>query len=758
MRTTDRYVYKLVATWRENGADMEEVYEVHPMISKMEVKHTRPSDEMHYEEQFDSDFVLNGDECRYVTDRNVSTRFVLRVIETEHRREVSRCNFRKSDCEIDLNHKEVRVNPKSDNPYELLKGRLDEEVDIKPLRPEMKTLSYKIRPSVQFYMIGSSYALTTSASGTSQVEVRIEGLTDGQLTGCGFIRSNYYFDANVNVSGSSHISGSYNVSQNVGSTSANRISLDGGGMRLEMYVVQSGSDQYIGYRLMYGNMQLQTYTPDSTLWENRFGVLGYSFTFQPFMYAGEEVTARVSSLSCRSIYARVLVANAPDATGRTNLEMVDNVIDSGVYKFAYGLHIAGSNVVLSTSGTTKITEYGRMNSTQYYEKPAGLDGYEPVGQDAWFGNQSVWVDSMGIINSILSNTYYRDRTMTLGDWYSFGSVLKVVLSYLDERIDFDETTEYSRFLFGLTNPIVGESEGMLLQGRLYMLQKSNLLTLDYDVASNNNKVTLRKMLQFLKYALNCYWSFQQYVDDNGKTRYKFKVEHVYYFMNGGTYTTEDDPRAIIDLTKMRDEMNGRKLSMNTNRWSYDIGSGMGTSTKIQYHWMDRESAAFDGYDLEVPEDSRVLTNDVVEDRTIDWFSSDIDYLLSNSEDCSKEGYLIVWTESNASDVVPIDNDRGSVTYRMQNYRLAISWLMQHILLYNIGSKYVKINNKSANTRIMGVKSMRRAEVQFMPLRGMIVKPDEYKVRTEVGDGVINSMTTDLTSGLVSAELLYELED
>ena len=737
MRTKDRYRFELKAEWIESGEELKDTKDVNPILSKMEVKYSRPSDEMYYEKAFDSDFRLIGSDFDWVMDKGVSTRFTLIVMSKQHNLEIARCNFRKSDCDVDVNHREVHIRPKADNPYELLKGKLDEEIDIKPLRPRMSEISFMARPSLQVYVLGSSYLTTTSYSGTSQQVITNPVTSEATMIANRFYKSPSMFYARVTSDGDM-LSGDI-------SNFTNGYTLSGNRTPVSLQLDESAAG-YVKYSLYIDGVLMSTQEPRSTLWDNVHNITNYNLTFT-FTYLGRQTTVWVSDLTCRYVYGRLVYRSA----NGSNLLPEGSAFPIGSYHSGVGVILGGSSMIMSSAKTSSVTEYGRYNANQYYTKP-NVQNIEPIGQDMWMGAPSLWCNTLSVLDGY--NGQYQSQ-VELRDWYSFGSALKAVLQKLDDRIDFEETEEYSKFLFAEDNPVLSTSGLRFRQGRLYMLQKSNLLSLDYDVSSNNNKITLRKMLQFLKYALNCYWNFQSYIAGNGDTRYKFNVEHVYYYMNGGAYSASEDGRAVIDLTMMKDAANGVLLSKNTNRWSYNVGSGNGTATKIQYHWMDKESPAFDGYDMDVPEESRILSDDTLEERTIDWFSSDIDYLLANADECSKDGFLVVWTGSNSNNEVPIDSTPNSVTLNMQNYRLAIAWLQQHILLYNIGSKYVKINNKSLNNAIRGVKPMRKANVKFMPI--IEVTPD-CKVKTEAGEGVIDSMTIDMTCGLVSADLLYELED
>lgn len=759
--TKNRYRYLLLATWFVKNdmnelVPVNELYEVHPAYSKMVVNYEKPSAEMYFEQKMDMNIRLIGDESEIVSGKPSATKFTFVVQEREHQREVARCEFRKTDCEIDMNHREVTVKPKGENPYDLLNGHLDDEIDIKPLLPDMETLQFNVRPVMQVYAIGSEYVSTVTVHSISQRELKSNEFTEGDLLRYGFTLKGAMFYANVHfkqeITSLDATVDMHRVSDNGVDEIVMKDNDDLYMMKLVAHEVDGEVEDYLGYKFYMKNragqwIEFMSYYPDATHWRNRYTINNYRFTHT---VGTKEIG--VSSLSCRHVYHRLLT----NARG-TNIAN-DDPFGVGVYKYSAVVNDVDISdyMALSTEKTTTTTEYGKYDATHYYAKPDIGDGYKPIGNDVWNGAPSMWLDIKRYYNACMATRGGLTKEMELRDWYTFGSALRVVLHSLDDRIDFEETEEYSQFLFGASNPIFRQG-----QGRLYILQKSNLLKLSYDVSAASAKVTLRRMLQFMKYALNCYWHFEKY-EVGGQTRYRFKVEHVKYYMNGGGYDAGYDTREVIDLNALYDTENKKPMAWRTNKWRYDVGSGNGTATRIQYHWMDKESEVFDGL-VDVPSEYRVLTDDVTEERTIEWFSSDIDYLLANADECSKDGFFVVWTAADGlgtggGTMVPIDTDQSSVTYNVNNYRLAITWLLQHVLLYNIGSKYVKINNKSFNHEVRGVKSMRRSSVEFMPKAGMTIDPTMVKIATEIGEGVIDKMSVDLTSGMVKAELLYELDD
>lgn len=84
----------------------------------------------------------------------------------------------------------------------------------------------------------------------------------------------------------------------------------------------------------------------------------------------------------------------------------------------------------------------------------------------------------------------------------------------------------------------------------------------------------------LRDCFKCYW----FIEDG-----KFKIEHIQYFRNGGSYSG-----GVVlshDLTKELNLRNGKPWAFNTSEYSFDK---VDLPERYQFKWMDDVTAAFEG--------------------------------------------------------------------------------------------------------------------------------------------------------------------
>jgi len=101
------------------------------------------------------------------------------------------------------------------------------------------------------------------------------------------------------------------------------------------------------------------------------------------------------------------------------------------------------------------------------------------------------------------------------------SAISKLLTQIAPSISHEPTEEYSKFLYGTLNPI---TNGKFW---LFISQKSNILSGNYDNPAQKAPITLKDLTNMLRDCFRCFW----YIENN-----KFKIEHITFFMNGGSYT------------------------------------------------------------------------------------------------------------------------------------------------------------------------------------------------------------------------------
>ena len=406
------------------------------------------------------------------------------------------------------------------------------------------------------------------------------------------------------------------------------------------------------------------------------------------------------------------------------------------------------HIAVSTQVSDVDKGYGRVEGTPYYyDMPDNTQKWVPVRKDSWIGGVSMWVGNLYVSRETIVNF---SEYKYVEDFYLLGDAIKALVNEIDSSITFDTDETHSQFLFARTNPVSGQT-----QGGLYVSQKSNILKLDYDYPAWLAPIKWSQIETFLKNALGCYY----HIDENNHLH----IEHITYYENGGSYYTND--RTLLDVTALIDVANRQPVAGKTNQWTWDKdGNGLYSSAnRYEYSWMDTQSEIFDGATIVIPDEYNLFTEDKLEDRQIDWFSSDIDFLTSVPSECSSDGFAVVMEDvTNVGSVIS-----GNPNYGGQNYELSLEYLQPKYLIQGIYAEMVRIGNTNYPNTFMA--RMRTAEVEFtMPAEDWEtnpvthethdtwVSPDEI-IKTDVGEGLIDSLEVDLHSGKWKATIRYENE-
>ena len=129
----------------------------------------------------------------------------------------------------------------------------------------------------------------------------------------------------------------------------------------------------------------------------------------------------------------------------------------------------------------------------------------------------------------------------------------------------------------------------------------------------------------LRDCFRCYW----FIDEQNR----FRIEHISYFMRGGTYTGQ--PVVGMDLTKQVPH-NGKPWAYASNQYEFDKPE---MAARYQFGWMDDVTQPFEGFPIDII--SKYVNQDNIEEITISDFTSDIDYMLLNPSACSNDGFALL---------------------------------------------------------------------------------------------------------------------
>lgn len=318
------------------------------------------------------------------------------------------------------------------------------------------------------------------------------------------------------------------------------------------------------------------------------------------------------------VYGRILTdARSIRGTSTDNIPADDMTSNTKNYTRVIGYNFP-NQVAFWEGKSSKPTEWGLYQPNQYYTMPYYFgypDVWYPIGRYHW-GEYSIWY-SFSTFDSVIEEE--SRQPYTLRDAYSLASVVKVLLRKISPKINHEATPEYSEFLYGDINPITGR------EMRLYITPKSNILAGNYTQSAQKSPITLKMLTNMLAQCFQCFW----FIEDG-----KFRIEHIKFFKNGGSYTTP--PSVGVDLTRLQNPRNGKAWSWGTSQITYDKTKLPGV---YEFSWMDNVTTAFEGESIRCI--SPFVTEEQKEQVSVTNFTTDIDFMIANPNECSKDGYALI---------------------------------------------------------------------------------------------------------------------
>jgi hypothetical protein len=176
------------------------------------------------------------------------------------------------------------------------------------------------------------------------------------------------------------------------------------------------------------------------------------------------------------------------------------------------------------------------------------------------------------------------------------------------------------------------------------------------------------------------------------------------------------------------------------------------AARYQFGWMDDVTQLFEGYPIDII--SKYVNPDNIEQITISQFTSDIDYILLNPNEISKDGFvLMAGIEGNSGEyTLPYYNFQinGNDHY-LQNAYVAFCFL-QRYYTYDMPAPRYSINGVEMTA--IGTKRLKTQSLNFPTgtdpnLQQLVV--------TELGNGMIEKISVNLSSRNANATLKYDTE-
>lgn len=749
----DLYRYdSVIYDKKENGEDFLFKLEiVRPHYKTLNKKYAKETGQEFFRITLDGKITLVGEDYEKVGNADIES--MLLFIITKYNKTTGiwegyyNSEFSKTDCKLDRSKKicELKTNPL--DAYTNIINKYDNTYDIIKLAPALRQVNLWKRSLMQIYISG--YNTITNLFGGTYWESDVnEAISDRDD-----LINKYYFSYigsgnEIEVSGAdiSAVNGLY-----AGTTAG---------------MTTTWSNQDLSYTIYTEtHTGMSNFDRDIILRRNSDNTILYrSSTYYIF---GAQITGSLEVvLPTDANIEMVNVNNANDKFSLSNIFLymiyqrllcdVDQVEDSEGIKSTYDLPYDDfattdrnykkciglkGGTFISTARTTDeptkfgMNDYGKYFTDKFMPPSSGLGRPIPICRSTW-ANTSLWY-----IYSSTYNTWESTlrKKFVLKNAYSIADVIKALLKKIDPAISHEATSEYSQFLYADSCPIIVPQRFYV-----YITPKSNILKGEYDQAAQRAEITFENVMKMLRDCFRCYW----YIEDN-----KLKIEHIRFFMNGGSYTANSATQ--LDFTKLIDQFNKKSTDYFQSEIEYNKDD---LAARYEFSWMDDVTDLFGGLTLDIK--SNYIQKDNTEDISITSFSSDVDYMLFSPSSFSEDGFALLCPieKSDGSLEVPVSSnisliDENGNSYKAiaQNWYASWTFLVSTFYAYDMPAENAECNILS-EFWVNDIKRCMEHTIEA-PIENDL---DELRlIKTNIGNGRIDEYSVNMDTRLAKIKLIYK---
>lgn len=760
-----------------------------PHYSKLENKYKKETGQVFFRSSLEGSIKIFGTDFDFIKSQSLETKYLL-VVTNDSGKVLALNSFVETDCKLDDTRHSIELKLSPIDRYSKIMNNYDNTYDLIKLSPAITPLTLTKRLLYQFYIQGAN-SVSCYANGTYWEQDVNEAVDDANA-----LEKKYYFARNLNIQEfqiteemSSRYAGTYvHTAGTPPTTWVNQTNGDG---HIKMIGISdlsyAGGDQQGNKTIRWFNtgevVKGEALSGIKDEWkfvlkiydDRAFGNQGVAFSTCIFALKDWNVNSDKASIGDTGEYEFKINSGATTSSkfkfdvvyytiwGRI-LADVDTAVElsSGQTKTLYDLPkddfvservnyrkcigLVGLQIKQSGYTVKHPTKYGRNDYGEYFTNNfvSAVTKTEhmpvPISRSSW-ANTSIWA----IIhdNWSLFESQFR-KQFTLKDAYSLADVIAALLHKIDPLVRFEATAEYSQFLYGgdTSTPII-PFDGSRIGYVPFIAPKSNVLKGNYDQAAQKAEITLEQVMNMLRDCFRCYW----YIDDSNRLR----IEHVSYFMKGLSYTSPD---LQFDLTKKYDKFNKKTVLYAQEATSYSKDD---LNSRYEFNWMDDSTDTFE--DMEIDVKSLYIQSDKTEEVNSEVFSTDIDLMLYAPDKFSKDGFALMMADKNTgrvpiAAVSGLRDDEYIYTYSAtpQNYLCSWLYLARYYMLdmpaYRI--EYTRAPSADAYS-VTGIKQCMQQDVEFQTDE----KIDLNKaIKTSVGTGIIDSLSVNIDTHLISATLVY----
>ena len=713
--------------------------DVHPVFGDdIKINISREENQIFKREKIEGTFKFVGNEFDLIYQCSIFTKFTLEIYREDVF--VGSANFIRTDCEFNLDDKICSVKLTTKDIYEKILNGYENKYNLVKLAPQRESVTMTKRAVLQFYVRGEK--VVTNVVGGVHYEQSCKEVYDADKLKDIYHFGGYlplsYIDIKkiIDVTAPADILGRYFIDTSIVS-GRSIIYINGNNSRYRIQITYLGTE----WRLI-----LIDSTPDKALAGASIPSMqigSQDITFEKAGSSGGNYASGTFN-SDGDLYCRVLLPKHFDNSYERN--MADDITDydsNYPYVRSVSLDKFAPKMKMVVDKSNAPTEWGIDSEGKYFVYPTLTADQQkngsspiPIGQSHW-ERMSSWLLSDDDVNNLVDDF---DDTFVLKDSYPIWSAIAVLLNEIDDTITFEGTQDYSMFLYlSGTNPYIYSYDFPSHRNALHITPISNIKKTFYEQAAQRGEISLKQILDMLRNVYNCYW----FIDSEKRLR----IEHIVYFKNGNSYTSEK-PTPSIDVTIKKNLPTGESWGFAQNTVEYETNK---CPARYEFKWGDNCTYPFVGEPIDVKD--IYLDASKKESVGIENFLADIDYIVSNPSEVSNDIFAVFEVNKSTKkvDILDVRLNDASPKYKVQNPYLSMIVAERYYYPFDLSGWKAYAGKYELDVyKTKGIKKQTLScPLSLAEMRSIGI------IRTEVGNGTIDKLEAEINTLYAKNTIYYE---
>lgn len=712
--------------------------DVHPVFGDdIKINISREENQIFKREKIEGTFKFVGNEFDLIYQCSIFTKFALEIYREDVF--VGSAGFIRTDCEFNLDDKICSVKLTTKDIYEKILNGYDNKYNIVKLAPKRESVTLTKRAILQFYVRGES--VVTNVVGGVHYEQSCKevygakDLRDIYHFG-GYLPLSYiYINKVIDATAPSDVFGRYFIDN----------STAGGAGIIYINATNSNYRIQLTYLASEWVLILIDSSTNKTLASANVPNVqsgSQAITFTKSGSSGGDYASGIYN-SDGDLYCRVLLPKQFDNSYQRSMN--DDITDyDSNYPYVVGVSLdrfaPKMKMVVDKSVTP--TEWGIDSEGTYFQYPILTASQQengsspiPIGQSHW-ERMSSWLLSDDDVNDLVDDF---DATFILKDSYPIGSAIAVLLKEIDDNISFEDTQDYSMFLYSGAMQELYSYDFLGCRNALHITPISNIKKTFYEQAAQRGEISLKQIFDMLRNVYNCYW----FIDSEKRLR----IEHIVYFKNGNSYTSEK-PIPSIDVTIKKNLPTGESWGFAQNTVEYETDK---CPARYEFKWGDKCTYPFVGEPIDVKD--IYLDASRKESVGIENFLADIDYIVSNPSGVSDDLFAVFEVNKSTKkvDILDVRLNDASPKYKIQNPYLSMIVAERFYYPFDLSGWKASAGQYELDVyKTKGIKKQTLScPLSLAEMRSIGV------IRTELGNGTIDKLEAKINTLYAKNTIYYE---